>query len=92
MDEIISGAFISMPREKLIADLLVASIAFGQVNNLGALSTHPALRRIEVPTETGSVTCVAPAARFNHADRGVSAVPALGQHSQEIRAEFTDDD
>ena len=52
------------------------------------LATHPQLRRIEVATPVGAVSYPAPAARRDGAPRRYGAVPALGEHSDAIRAEF----
>jgi itaconate CoA-transferase len=49
---------------------------------------HPQLRRIEVGTPSGTVSYPAPPARDDGAPRRYGAVPALGEHTAKIRAEF----
>lgn len=88
MDEIIIGAFNSVDRATLIKRLRDAAIAFGEVNDLAGLSTHPALRRIEVDSPTGPVAMVAPPARHDGITPDLGPVPAVGEHSEKIRKEF----
>ena len=60
-------------------------IAFARVSDMAVLATHPHLRRITVATSSGPVSYPAPPrARAE----GYGAVPGLGEHTQEARAEF----
>jgi crotonobetainyl-CoA:carnitine CoA-transferase CaiB-like acyl-CoA transferase len=52
------------------------------------LAQHPHLRRIAVVTPSGLVSCPAPAARCAGERRRYGRVPALGEHTAGIRAEF----
>jgi crotonobetainyl-CoA:carnitine CoA-transferase CaiB-like acyl-CoA transferase len=88
LDDIIIGAFTSVDRPTLIQRLRDAAIAFGEVNDLAGLSSHPALRRIEVDSPTGPVAMVAPPARHNGVTPDLGPVPAVGEHSKKIRKEF----
>jgi crotonobetainyl-CoA:carnitine CoA-transferase CaiB-like acyl-CoA transferase len=85
LDEIIVPFFAAMTRAEAIAFLSGASIAWSRVSTVADLASHPALRRVEVPGETGTFSCVAPPTR-----RGLVAgpVPRLGQHTDAVRAEF----
>ena len=67
-----------------------ANTAFGFVNDVAAFSHHPALRRATVDTPNGPVSLAAPPALFSEAARPLGPVPALGEHSAGIRAEFAD--
>lgn len=89
LDEIVSAAFTSVDRETLIAKLRSAGIAFGEVNDVAGLSDHPALRRVEVGSPTGPVTMAAPPARIDGKDRDLGPIPAIGEHSDTIREEFS---
>ncbi|HEX9585854.1 MAG TPA: CaiB/BaiF CoA-transferase family protein [Gammaproteobacteria bacterium] len=89
--ETINAVFISLDRGTLIERLRAAQIAYGEVNDVSRLSTHPALRRTEVSTPSGTVNLVAPPVRANGALPQLGSVPALGEHSAAIRAEFDDD-
>ena len=68
--------------------LAAADIAFARVNTTADLAVHPQLRRIEVGTPSGVVSYPTPPARDDGAPRRYGAVPALGEHSAKIRAEF----
>jgi crotonobetainyl-CoA:carnitine CoA-transferase CaiB-like acyl-CoA transferase len=78
-----------MERDALVARLREAQIAYGEVNDVAGLSRHPALRRVEVETSTGAVRLVAPPARVDGDPPTLRPVPALGEHSASIRAEFS---
>jgi itaconate CoA-transferase len=65
--------------------LATADIAFARVSDTAILATHPHLRRITVATPSGPVSYPAPPRRRTE---GYGAVPALGEHSEKIRAEF----
>jgi formyl-CoA transferase len=84
----VAAVFGSHPVAELSALLAEADIAFGRVNDAGLLATHPHLRRIEVETASGVARYPAPAARWADGPRQYGAVPALGQHTDKIRAEF----
>jgi itaconate CoA-transferase len=85
---IIDEQFLGMDRDALISRLRESKIAFGEVNDVESLSAHPALKRVEVETPSGPVSMVAPPASVDGRERGLRPVPALGEHSEAIRAEF----
>ena len=85
---IIDGCFTAMERGALIARLRESKIAFGEVNDVAALSAHPALTRVGVDSPGGRVEMVAPPATVAGDERALRPVPALGEHSDAIRAEF----
>ncbi|HEY5701388.1 MAG TPA: CaiB/BaiF CoA-transferase family protein, partial [Gammaproteobacteria bacterium] len=85
---IINSAFVSMDRGALIDRLRAAQIAYGEVNDVPRLSSHPALRRTPVKTSSGSVNLVSPPARVDGEPAAFRPVPELGEHSAAIRAEF----
>jgi itaconate CoA-transferase len=84
----VAAAFAKMDVEPLVAKLAQYDIAFGRINDLNLLSQHPHLRRVVVASPTGPVSMPAPTAIRDGKPRSYGAVPALGQHSDEIRAEF----
>ena len=94
MDEKIVAAFARHDMESLADALYVAQIAFGRLNEVSGLSAHPQLRRSPVETPAGTVEIVAPPARHVEGEgdegsaRPLRPVPALGAHSEAIRAEF----
>jgi crotonobetainyl-CoA:carnitine CoA-transferase CaiB-like acyl-CoA transferase len=87
--DIINAAFVGMERDALLERLRQAQIAYGEVNDVAGLSQHPALRRVEVETHAGAVRLVAPPARIDREPPTLRPVPALGEHSASIRAEFS---
>jgi len=68
--------------------LAAADIAFGRVNGPGELAHHPHLRRIEIGSPGGPLSYPAPAAQWAGETRTYGPVPAVGEHSAKIRAEF----
>lgn len=86
LGEIIAGALSRMTRAQAIALLEGNALAWSNVSTVADLSKHPALRRI--PLE-------APGASFHGVGSPVrreikgGPVPALGQHSDQIRREFS---
>jgi itaconate CoA-transferase len=84
----IAAAFAGLGRDEAARRLRAAHTAFGFLNDIAALAVHPALRRIAVGTPSGPVRIVAPPAIDAQDNRNLGDIPALGQHSEAIRAEF----
>jgi itaconate CoA-transferase len=87
-DRRVASVFGALDADRLIEKLAAADIAFARVNDAGGLAAHPHLRRITVATPSGPVAYPAPAARHSGETRHYGPVPALGQHTDKIRAEF----
>ncbi len=87
-DAVINRVFGATPRDELIARLRAAQIAFGEINDVSGLSTHPALRRVTVGSPTGPVELVAPPALINNGRRDLGAIPEVGAHTAAIKEEF----
>lgn len=91
LDEYVADFFARHSRADLERLLRAASIAYGAVNSVERFARHPQLRRASVTLESGEVAqLVAPPVRhsFEPADAPLGRVPALGEHSRAIRAEF----
>jgi len=89
VDERVGEAFALLTRDAAAAKLRAANTAYGFVNNLAALSHHPALRRTPVALPGGGVAqIVAPAVIRTGEAVKLGAVPGIGQDSAAIRAEF----
>jgi formyl-CoA transferase len=84
----VQAAFGALDVEALIEKLSAADIAFGRVNTPAELARHPHLRRITIGSPTGPISYPAPAARWAGEPRHYGPVPAVGEHSERIRAEF----
>ena len=85
----VGKAFGALTADELIARLTKADIAFARVNGPAELAAHPHLRRITVNTPGGPVSLPAPAPLWAGEARNYGAVPAIGQHSDKIRKEFS---
>jgi len=85
----VARAFGALDAGELIARLTAADIAFARVNGPAELSAHPHLRRMPVGTPGGPVSLPQPAARRAGDARSYGDVPALGQHTDTIRREFS---
>jgi len=84
----VAAIFGALDAETLEQKLAAADIAFARVNGPAELARHPQLRRISVGTPSGPVSYPAPAEQRAAASRRYGAVPALGQHTEKVRAEF----
>jgi len=83
----VAATFGALDAETLERKLAAADIAFARVNGAAELARHPHLRRITIGTPSGPVSYPAPAER-NSASRRYGPVPALGEHTDKVRAEF----
>jgi formyl-CoA transferase len=88
IDAAVGGVFQTLDGATLIARLTEADIAFAELNDMGALSKHPHLSRIEVATEAGPVRFPAPAAVVLGRPRQYGPVPGIGEQTAAILAEF----
>jgi formyl-CoA transferase len=84
----VAAAFAAMPVDELTARLAKADIAFGRVSDPEILRRHPHLRRITVGSPSGPVSYPAPAPLTAGEPRRYGPVPALGEHTEQVRAEF----
>lgn len=84
----ISTAFGRYSKNQLVEKLRSAGIAFGSVNSVNELSTHPALRRWPMLVNDHIAQMVAPAVITEFDTNEFRPVPSLGEHSAAIRAEF----
>jgi itaconate CoA-transferase len=89
VDARVGQAFAALTRDEAAAKLRRANTAYGFVNDLAALSHHPALRRTPVALPGGGVAeIVAPAVVRVGERPDLGAVPAVGQNSAALRTEF----
>jgi itaconate CoA-transferase len=87
-DARVAAVFGATDEAALTQKLAAADIAFARVNATADLAVHPQLRRIEVATPSGVVSYPAPPARSDATPPRYGAVPALGEHTAKIWAEF----
>ena len=88
-DALVAKVFDAIDAGPLVKKLEAADIAFARVNDTALLSKHPHLRRITVGAPSGPVSTPAPAPRWTGETRRYGAIPALGEHTEKIRAEFS---
>src|SRR5262252_6273772 len=87
-DARVAAVFGATDEAALTRKLTANDIAFARVNATADLAVHPQLRRIDVATPSGVVSYPAPPARDDGTPRRYGAVPALGEHTANIWAEF----
>lgn len=91
LEEMITTVSIQLTQQEFRERLANAGIAFGGVNSVDDLGSHPALRRRSVGTEMGEMLDI-PAAPIRWLEdndaRVLPAAPAINQHGPAIRAEF----
>ncbi len=84
----VAAAFGKLDVKALEQKLADADIAFGRVNGPAELARHPHLRRITLGSPNGPLSYPAPAAQRDGEPRRYGPVPAVGEHSAKVRAEF----
>jgi len=84
----INEVFRRHDRDSIRAALEHARIAYGFLNDVAALSTHPQLRRARQPLPEGEVEVPAPAASYHEEGSRLPPAPLLDEHGAAIRAEF----
>ena len=87
-DAAVAAMFGTVPGDVLIERLAEADIAFAELNDMAALSRHPHLRRITVGSAAGPVSFPAPGVILHDDGRRYGAVPAIGEHTAAVLAEF----
>jgi formyl-CoA transferase len=88
----VAAVFGAIDVGPLMDKLSAADIAFARVSDAGLLARHPHLRRITVETPSGPASYPAPAVQVAGLPRRYGGVPALGEHTEAVRAEFMTSD
>jgi itaconate CoA-transferase len=91
LEPIISGVFLSLPTAEAIARLDRAGIATARVNDMAALWAHPQLKARGRWRDFGSPVGPLPGLRpvtGQGWEPRLDPVPALGEHTEQILAEF----
>jgi itaconate CoA-transferase len=89
VDARVAEAFAALNRDQAAAKLRGSNTAYGFVNDLAALRHHPALRRTKVALPGGGTAdIIAPAVIRTGETLDLGAVPAIGQNTETIKAEF----
>ena len=90
----IDAVFQTLSKQDMVDRLENAKVAFGLLNQVSDLSQHPQLRRTLVQSPSGPVNEVASPIQFVDQHGAVKPdhwgdVPSVGQHSDDIRKEFS---
>ncbi|MES2179987.1 MAG: CaiB/BaiF CoA-transferase family protein [Gemmatimonadota bacterium] len=88
LDAAVGDVFRELATGETIRRLTVARTAFGRVNSVADLSSHPQLRRRTLKSASGDILAVAPPVRDTSTPTTEAIVPALDEHGAAIRAEF----
>ncbi|MGH9682958.1 MAG: CaiB/BaiF CoA transferase family protein [Candidatus Acidiferrales bacterium] len=92
LERLIEERFSSRTRSELLRMLDQAGIANSQMNDLAGVAHHPQLaarqRWVDVDSPVGPIPALIPPHNLKHAPARMDAVPALGEHTQEILAEL----
>lgn len=88
LDARIATRFATAGKDEMAAILKAAGIAFGMLNTIDGLISHPQLRTVTYDTPAGPVAVIAPPAETDAPQRPLGPVPAVGAQTAAIRAEF----
>ncbi|MBV1895191.1 MAG: CoA transferase [Rhodobacteraceae bacterium] len=88
LNDLITAAFSGLDRDTVVARLRKADIAYGFINEISDMPDHPALSRVDLSSERGPVSIVAPPLKVAGEVSAVGAVPVLGAATDTVRAEF----
>ncbi len=90
LDEIIIGVFSNYDQQGLMDLLLNNSIACGRLNLPGDVLTHPQRRSVTVDSPHGTIDLTASGVVTDNDPPVSLPVPALGEHTEQVKAEFGD--
>ncbi|MEP3246621.1 MAG: CaiB/BaiF CoA-transferase family protein [Sneathiella sp.] len=88
LHEEIANIFQTMTRPEAAALLKNARIAFGSLNSVEDLTSHPQLERSEVQSPGGPINLIASPIQYAGQKDKFGAIPALGEHNDSLRHEF----
>lgn len=88
IEALITPVLAQIDREAAVTLLSGAGIACGRLSTMEDMERHPQARHITVDSPTGPVQMMVRGVRFSDGIEESGAIPALGEHSAAIRAEF----
>ena len=88
VDTKVAACFAALTRDEAVERLAAAGIAYANLNSVADLLAHPQLRQQSVVTPNGPVDLVSSPMRFSGRETDFGPVPACGEHSNALRAEF----
>jgi len=90
LNQEVGGVFGAHTRSEMTARLSEARIAFGSLNSVADLTSHPQIERMLVDSPAGPVKLVASPVQFAGNSPTYKPIPGLGEHSKKIRDEFSE--
>src|SRR6476620_182042 len=87
-DARVGANFARFDSADLVNSLSSAEIAFAFVNEITDLVTHAQLHTVPISTPNGPIDVPAPAPSWDGEARSYGPVPALGEHTSDVRREF----
>ncbi|EKD60389.1 MAG: hypothetical protein ACD_54C00775G0001 [uncultured bacterium] len=91
IEAMIAPILARINREEAVALLSLAGIACGRLSTMEDMELHPQARHVTVESPTGPVTMMDRGVRFESESVEIGPVPALGQHGEALRQEFSAD-
>ena len=88
IEALVGKVMAQLDREEAVAKLNAAGIACGRLSSMDDLVQHPQAWHLEAETPTGPAELMGRGLRFSDAAFEGGRVPALGEHSAALRAEF----
>ncbi|MDN5842698.1 MAG: CoA transferase [Alcaligenaceae bacterium] len=88
LDALIGETFSQLTSKDALARLIEAGTAYGQVRSVREMSEHPALRTWPMRVGDRDLNMIAPPVSAPWDEKRFRAAPALGQHNEQLRAEF----
>lgn len=88
IESLIANVMEKIDREEAVQRLNAAGIACGRLSSMEDLSRHAQAWHVEVDTPTGPAEMMARGVRFSDSSFQPGRVPALGEQSAALRAEF----
>ena len=90
VDRVVAESFATRTRDNNIELLEQASIAYGRLSDLDDLISHPQNRFMSVGGQNGQIELLAPDGHNDLSEVQGKSVPALDQHGEMIRTEFSE--
>lgn len=89
LEQLIQEMFLRYSAVDMAKKLRESAVAYGSLNQTQDMVDHPIVRYTNVETEMGSAEIIAPPVIFDDQPPRLGAVPSIGQHTAQIKAEFT---
>ena len=89
LDALIAAAFADLDADEALRRLAAANTAYGQVRSVAEMAAHPALRTWPMKVGERELRMIAPPVRAPWDDCRFEPAPGLGEHTENLRAEFS---